>query len=70
LRNAEGCRIACGDVPEERSDCRQSGIAGLGAVAALALEMVEESKDDVTVEVRDRQLARLPAGTLGRVEDE
>jgi hypothetical protein len=44
-------RLAVGGVAEERPDCRQPGIAGPHAVAALVLEVLEEGADQLGIEI-------------------
>lgn len=51
-------------MPEEGPDRGQTGVAGPNAVAALALEDIEESENDIPVEVGDGELTRRSARSL------
>ncbi|MGH3994303.1 MAG: hypothetical protein ACRDSN_17825 [Pseudonocardiaceae bacterium] len=44
--------------PEQRVDRGQAGVAGAGAVAAVAFEMLEERLNQRRVEILDLELAR------------
>jgi hypothetical protein len=58
--------VAQRGVVVERADPRQSGVAGPGGVAALALEVIQERGDRLDAEVLDVQGVRLDAGALVR----
>ncbi|MCP3379946.1 hypothetical protein NLM31_05725 [Bradyrhizobium sp. CCGUVB4N] len=51
-------RIAHGEVPEERSDRGQSGVAATRAVAACSLGVNEDVGDEIGINLLDRQLDR------------
>jgi hypothetical protein len=51
-------------VAVERVDRGESRVAGLAAVAAVLLKVVEERSDQRRVEITEIQLARLVAGLL------
>jgi hypothetical protein len=48
------------DVAEEAPDGREADVAGARAVAAVALQMVEEGADERHVEILDLKIGRLP----------
>jgi hypothetical protein len=48
------------DVAEEAPDGREADVAGARAVAAVALQMVEEGADEPHVEILDLKIGRLP----------
>ena len=64
-------RVAQRGVAEQRVDRGQARVAGAGAVAAVALEVVEERADQRRVEIRDVEPVRLLAGcVLGEAQQQ
>jgi hypothetical protein len=50
------CGLAEGDVSKERVDCSQPHVAGSGAVALFALEMVEKFTYEWRIKLVDCEL--------------